>query len=108
MPTKTNGVYTIEDTAGNRSTATVQIEGNGAVTSGPPNNTNGGGTIARVTLPMFYLMIVALEVWFVYRVEIIQIARRSRGLKRKLYAALALLTALGHEHELPVVTRWNS
>ena len=40
----------------------------------------------------FYLMIVALEVWFVYRVEIIQIARRSRGLKRKFYAALALGT----------------
>ncbi|HET8539293.1 MAG TPA: NrfD/PsrC family molybdoenzyme membrane anchor subunit [Anaeromyxobacter sp.] len=40
----------------------------------------------------FYLMIVALEVWFVYRVEIIQIARRSRGLKRRLYAALALWT----------------
>jgi Ni/Fe-hydrogenase subunit HybB-like protein len=40
----------------------------------------------------WYLMIVALEVWFVYRIEIIQTARRSRGLKRKLYAALALWT----------------
>ncbi len=40
----------------------------------------------------FYLMIVALEVWFVYRQEIIEKARRSRGLKRKLYAALALWT----------------
>jgi Ni/Fe-hydrogenase subunit HybB-like protein len=40
----------------------------------------------------FYLTIVVLEVWFVYRIEIIQIARRSRGLKRKLYAALALWT----------------
>ena len=40
----------------------------------------------------WYLMIVALEVWFVYRVEIIETARRSRGLKRKVYAALALWT----------------
>src|SRR5512141_2209017 len=40
----------------------------------------------------WYLMIVALEVWFVYRIEIIRIARRSRGLKRGLYAALALWT----------------
>jgi Ni/Fe-hydrogenase subunit HybB-like protein len=40
----------------------------------------------------FYLIIVALEVWFVYRQEIIEKARRSRGLKRKLYAALALWT----------------
>ena len=40
----------------------------------------------------WYLMIVALEVWFVYRVEIVQTARRSRGLKRRIYAALALWT----------------
>jgi Ni/Fe-hydrogenase subunit HybB-like protein len=40
----------------------------------------------------FYLIIVVLEVWFVYRREIIESARRSRGLKRKLYAALALWT----------------
>jgi Ni/Fe-hydrogenase subunit HybB-like protein len=40
----------------------------------------------------WYLMIVALEVWFVYRIEIIETARRSRGLKRKIYAALALWT----------------
>ncbi len=40
----------------------------------------------------FYLIIVTLEVWFVYRKEIIETARRSRGLKRKLYAALALWT----------------
>jgi len=40
----------------------------------------------------FYLLIVALEVWFVYRKEIIETARRSRGLKRKVYAALALWT----------------
>ena len=40
----------------------------------------------------FYLMIVLLEVWFVYRGEIIQTARRSRGLKRAFYAALALGT----------------
>jgi Ni/Fe-hydrogenase subunit HybB-like protein len=40
----------------------------------------------------FYLMIVVLEVWFVYRKEIIESARRSRGWKRKAYAALALWT----------------
>jgi Ni/Fe-hydrogenase subunit HybB-like protein len=40
----------------------------------------------------FYLAIVSLEVWFVYRREIIETARRSRGLKRHLYAALALFT----------------
>jgi len=40
----------------------------------------------------FYLIIVALEVWFVFRKEIIETARRSRGLKRRLYAALALWT----------------
>jgi len=40
----------------------------------------------------FYLVIVLLEVWFVYRKEIIEAARRSRGLKRKIYAALALWT----------------
>jgi Ni/Fe-hydrogenase subunit HybB-like protein len=37
-------------------------------------------------------MVVLLEVWFVYRGEIIQTARRSRGLKRTFYAALALGT----------------
>jgi Ni/Fe-hydrogenase subunit HybB-like protein len=40
----------------------------------------------------FYFMIVALEVWFVFRKEIIETARRSRGLKRRLYAAMALWT----------------
>jgi Ni/Fe-hydrogenase subunit HybB-like protein len=40
----------------------------------------------------FYLVIVLLEVWFVYRGEIIQTARRSRGFKRTFYAALALGT----------------
>jgi len=40
----------------------------------------------------FYLVIVLLEVWFVYRKEIIEAARRSRGFKRKFYAALALWT----------------
>jgi Ni/Fe-hydrogenase subunit HybB-like protein len=39
-----------------------------------------------------YLVIVLLEIWFVYRTDIILIARRSRGLKRWLYAALALGT----------------
>jgi Ni/Fe-hydrogenase subunit HybB-like protein len=40
----------------------------------------------------FYLVIVALEIWFVYRKEIIETARRSRGFKRAFYAALALGT----------------
>ncbi len=39
-----------------------------------------------------YLVIVAFEVWFVWRQDIIEAARRSRGLKRKLYAAMALWT----------------
>jgi Ni/Fe-hydrogenase subunit HybB-like protein len=39
-----------------------------------------------------YLVIVLLEVWFVWREDIIAAARRSRGLKRRLYAALALWT----------------
>jgi predicted membrane protein len=40
----------------------------------------------------FYLVVVALEVWFIYRKEIIETARQSRGLKRTFYAALALGT----------------
>ena len=40
----------------------------------------------------FYLIVLTLEVWFVYRKEIIETARRSRGLKRFVYAALALGT----------------
>jgi len=39
-----------------------------------------------------YLIIVALEVWFVWRQDIIEAARRSRGLKRTFYAVLALGT----------------
>jgi Ni/Fe-hydrogenase subunit HybB-like protein len=39
-----------------------------------------------------YLVILLLEVWFVWRHEIILRARRSRGLKRTLYVALALGT----------------
>jgi Ni/Fe-hydrogenase subunit HybB-like protein len=39
-----------------------------------------------------YLVILCLEVWFVHRREIIETARRSRGLKRAVYAALALGT----------------
>jgi Ni/Fe-hydrogenase subunit HybB-like protein len=39
-----------------------------------------------------YLVIVALEVWFVWRKEIIEAARRSRGAKRVFYAVLALGT----------------
>ena len=39
-----------------------------------------------------YLVVLALEVWFVHRREIIESARRSRGAKRFLYAAMALGT----------------
>ena len=39
-----------------------------------------------------YLLILALEVWFVWRQEIIRYARQSRGWKRTFYAALALGT----------------
>ncbi len=39
-----------------------------------------------------YLVIVAFEVWFVWRQDIIEAARRSRGLKRRIYAAMALWT----------------
>jgi Ni/Fe-hydrogenase subunit HybB-like protein len=39
-----------------------------------------------------YLVIVALEVWFVWRQDIIESARRSRGFKRGFYAVLALGT----------------
>jgi len=37
-----------------------------------------------------YLVLVVIEVWLIYRNEIIQTARRSRGLKRLLFATLAL------------------
>ncbi len=39
-----------------------------------------------------YLLILLLEVWFVWRKDIILLARRNRGLKRKIYAAMALWT----------------
>ena len=39
-----------------------------------------------------YLLILALEVWFVWRQEIIELARQSRGWKRTFYATLALGT----------------
>jgi Ni/Fe-hydrogenase subunit HybB-like protein len=39
-----------------------------------------------------YLVILMLEVWFVWRKEIIERARRSRGARRAFYAVLALGT----------------
>ncbi|MFC2076201.1 NrfD/PsrC family molybdoenzyme membrane anchor subunit [candidate division KSB1 bacterium] len=39
-----------------------------------------------------YLLLLSLEIWFVLRGDIIALARRSRGLLRKLYSALALWT----------------
>ena len=40
----------------------------------------------------FYLVVLVLEVWFVWRQEIIDRAKRSRGLPRAFYAVLALGT----------------
>lgn len=37
-----------------------------------------------------YLILVLVEIWLVYRTEIIMVARRSRGLKRWIFAFLAL------------------
>jgi len=37
-----------------------------------------------------YFIIILFEVWFVFRVDIIETAARSRGLKRRLYSMLAL------------------
>ena len=37
-----------------------------------------------------YLILVGFEIWLVYRKEIILLARRSRGLKRWIFATLAL------------------
>jgi predicted membrane protein len=37
-----------------------------------------------------YLILVLIEIWLIYRVEIIMLARRSRGLKRWVFATLAL------------------
>lgn len=39
-----------------------------------------------------YMLILLLEIWFVWRKDIILIARGSRGLKRTIYALLALGT----------------
>ena len=38
----------------------------------------------------WYRMILVLEVWFVFRKDIVLMARQSRGLKRTIFAALAL------------------
>ena len=41
---------------------------------------------------MFYLIVLCLEVWLVFRQDIVLLARRTRGLKRLMYKALALWT----------------
>ncbi len=38
----------------------------------------------------FYMMVVVLEIWLVYRKDIVEYARVSTGLRRKLYKVLAL------------------
>ncbi|MHC4607874.1 MAG: NrfD/PsrC family molybdoenzyme membrane anchor subunit, partial [Planctomycetota bacterium] len=38
----------------------------------------------------FYLVLVLMEIWLVFRKDIIMLARRSRGFKRRCYALLAL------------------
>jgi Ni/Fe-hydrogenase subunit HybB-like protein len=40
----------------------------------------------------WYLMILVLEVWFVFRADIVTVARQSRGFKRAIFKALALFT----------------
>ena len=37
-----------------------------------------------------YLILVVIEIWLIYRIEIIEIAARSRGFKRWAFSALAL------------------
>lgn len=41
-------------------------------------------------LYLFYLIILLLEIWLVYRKDIVEIAARSRGIKRTFYKFLAL------------------
>ena len=55
------------------------------------------------------LMILLLEVWFVFRKDIVLMARQSRGLKRTVFAALSLGTydiseeALSKDHKIVTV-----
>jgi Ni/Fe-hydrogenase subunit HybB-like protein len=57
----------------------------------------------------WYLMILVLEVWFVFRKDIVLMARQSRGLKRTVFATLALGTydisdaALAKDHKIVTV-----
>jgi len=57
----------------------------------------------------WYLLILVLEVWFVFRKDIVLSARQSRGLKRHFFAALALFTydiseeALKKDHKIVTV-----
>ena len=53
-----------------------------------------------------YLLIVLLEVWFIFRKDIIELAIQSTGIKRLFYAVLALGTyntseqALKYDHKI--------
>ena len=57
----------------------------------------------------WYLMILILEVWFVFRKDIVLMARQSRGLKRTIFATVALGTydiseeALAKDHKIVTV-----
>ena len=57
----------------------------------------------------WYLMILILEVWFVFRKDIVLMARQSRGLKRSFFATLALGTydisdeAVAKDHKIVTV-----
>jgi Ni/Fe-hydrogenase subunit HybB-like protein len=57
----------------------------------------------------WYLMILVLEVWFVFRKDIVMAARQSRGLKRFVFSLLALRTydiseeALKTDHKIVTV-----
>ena len=57
----------------------------------------------------WYLMILVLEVWFVFRKDIVMTARQSRGVKRFIFSLLALRTydiseeALKTDHKIVTV-----
>ncbi len=57
----------------------------------------------------FYMMVVVLEIWLVYRKDIVEFARSSTGLRRRLYKLLALGVydvseeALKNDHKAVVI-----
>jgi len=51
-----------------------------------------------------YLIVLTLEIWFVHRFQIIEAARRSRGLKRLMYKVLALAPTTRARKRWPSIT----